>query len=229
MRPLRAPRARRHRRSVSASASRVRPARQLRRRRRRRPGATRRPAPRPREAQLGRRQALPDAPAQALGGQQVQLGVERAERAVRRSSPRRRRGSRARCSTVADPVERAGDGVGAPRTRRAAPSVSPLQPVVALGPAGVVLALGAAVARVRPQLGRAAAASRRRRPRPTWRAARRARAGPAEPGAAQRGGQVAAAGRVARVERLRDPQPVQRLDRRPGSRPATAGGPAAPR
>ena len=78
--------------------------------------------------------------------------------------------------------------------------------------AAMLLALVAAVARVRAQRGPQAhqlgvvGGRGPGRPGPSWRAVGQA-------GATQRGRQVAARGRVARVEGLRDPQPAEGLDR----------------
>ena len=202
-------------RTVSRERVPGRAARQPRRRGRRRAGGTRRPAPtRRRRARPGRGRPRPRARRHSRG-EQVELGVEPAEPPAVVGHLRRRRGSRARCSSAQIRskvramvcVRLCAPGAAAPRSRA--------QPVVALGPAGVVLALGAAVARVGPHLLRAAGRARRRRPPPSAACRCRCRGMVGETRVAQRRGEVAARLRGARVERLRDPQPVAAT--RPGS------------
>ena len=105
--------------------------------------------------QTRRVEAVPQTRAQRLGGEQVHLVVDPHQGAAAVGDPRRAVVvlEVAECGEhVADPVELPGDGVGAlldPALQRLRVAV---ELEVALGPAGVVLAVGAAVARVRAQL-----------------------------------------------------------------------------
>ncbi len=160
--------------------------------------------------EFGRVEALPHAVPQALAGEQVQLAVEPGQPApVLRDlvAPevvhlREQRD---------DPVEGPGDRVRPPLDPLLQLPGVPLQPVVALGPPRVVLALVAPVARVGAQLG----------PQPGdlpvvggGRPPLAVPVGHDVPGLGpQRRGKVAPGLRRTRVERLRDPHPVQRLHR----------------
>ncbi len=175
--------------------------------------------------ELGGRQVVPQPQTQRLGGDQVALAVDPHQVAALLGDPGLPRlvGEVAqRGEHVADPVEGARDGVGpgldaAAQRRGVAVELEP-----ALAPAGVVLAVRAAVARVRLQLGaqpgdllvvRGVRALPVRLVRPVGATARRWVHEPVGL-AAQGRGEVAAGLRVAAVEVARHPEPRHRRDRR---------------
>ena len=193
--------------------------------RRRRPGATRRPArTRTRPARPASRPSQTPG-AQALGGQQVQLGVERGQPPARGGDRRRRRGSRAARSTPQTRSKvRAMVWVRLSTRRRSAVGLalaagSSARPSGRGPPARRSRGRGAPAARARSR-GELVVVGRRR-PRAPARLAAVA-VGRARWRAAWRPGRGALPG-CAALKYFGMRSRSQRLDRRPGSRPATAG------